>query len=132
MVFIHDGVELKKLILVLCCLSQIPSKLCCYGLYSWRCRTEEAYLFFYSYKYEIHCWFNRVFVSSTVLWGRRSRDRMVVGFLTTYAICAHHHYCCEFEPRSRRGELETTLCDKFVRHLRRSVVFSWYSGFHHQ
>jgi hypothetical protein len=30
----------------LCRLSQIPSKLCCYGLYSWRCRIEEAYLFF--------------------------------------------------------------------------------------
>jgi hypothetical protein len=23
-------------------------------------------------------------------------DRMVVGFITTYAICAYHHYCCEF------------------------------------
>jgi hypothetical protein len=23
-------------------------------------------------------------------------DCMVVGFITTYAICAYHHYCCEF------------------------------------
>jgi hypothetical protein len=25
---------------------------------------------------------------------------MVVGFPTTCAISAYHHYCCEFEPRS--------------------------------
>jgi hypothetical protein len=24
-------------------------------------------------------------------WGRRDRDRMVVGFITTYAISAYHH-----------------------------------------
>ena len=28
------------------------------------------------------------------------RDRMVVGFTTTYAISAYHHWCCEFESRS--------------------------------
>jgi len=32
------------------------------------------------------------------------RDRMVVGFTTTYAISAHHHWCCEFECQSGRGE----------------------------
>ena len=32
--------------------------------------------------------------------GRRGRDRMVVGFTTTYAISAYHHYRCELEPRS--------------------------------
>jgi hypothetical protein len=26
--------------------------------------------------------------------GRRGRDRMVVGFTTTYAISAYHHGCC--------------------------------------
>jgi hypothetical protein len=26
-----------------------------------------------------------------IFWGRRSRDRMVVGFTTTYAISAYHH-----------------------------------------
>ena len=31
--------------------------------------------------------------------GRRGRDRMVDGFITTYAIRAYHHYC-EFESRS--------------------------------
>ena len=35
--------------------------------------------------------------------GRRGRDIMVVGFTTTYAISTYHHWCCEFESRSRRG-----------------------------
>jgi len=35
--------------------------------------------------------------------GRRGRDRMVVGFTTTYAIGAYHHWCCWFESRRRRG-----------------------------
>jgi hypothetical protein len=43
-------------------------------------------------------------------WG--SRDRMVVGFTTTCAISAYHHKSCEFEPRSWRGVLDATLCDK--------------------
>ena len=29
---------------------------------------------------------------------RHGRDRMVVGFTTTYVISAYHHYCCEFGP----------------------------------
>ena len=29
---------------------------------------------------------------------RRGRDRMVVGFTTTYTISAYHHESCEFEP----------------------------------
>ena len=28
---------------------------------------------------------------------------MVVGFTTTYAISAYHHWCCEFESSSGRG-----------------------------
>jgi len=31
------------------------------------------------------------------------RDRMVIGFTTTYAIGAYHHWCCEFEFQSGRG-----------------------------
>jgi hypothetical protein len=30
-------------------------------------------------------------------------DRILVGFITTYAISAYHHWCYEFESRSRRG-----------------------------
>jgi hypothetical protein len=44
--------------------------------------------------------------------GAVSRDRMVVGFTTTYAISAYHHQSCEFESRLWRGVLDTTLCDK--------------------
>ena len=41
--------------------------------------------------------------------GRRGLDRMVIGFTTTYAIIVYHHKGYEFEPRSWRGVLETTL-----------------------
>jgi len=34
---------------------------------------------------------------------RRGRDRMVVGYKTTYATSAYHHWCCGFECRSGRG-----------------------------
>ena len=47
-----------------------------------------------------------------VLRGRRGHDRMTVGFTTTYAISVYHHLRCEFESRSFRGVLDTTLCDK--------------------
>jgi hypothetical protein len=67
--------------------------------------------------------------NSSNLRGHRGRDRMVVGFTTTCAICTYHH-CCEFESRSWRGVLDTTLCDKNVSvTCDRSVVFS---GFLHQ
>jgi hypothetical protein len=36
-----------------------------------------------------------------IYWG--NRDRIVIGFKTTYAISASHHY---------RSVLDTTLCDK--------------------
>jgi uncharacterized membrane protein len=29
-----------------------------------------------------------------VFGGRRGRDRMVIGFATSYAISAYHHWCC--------------------------------------
>ena len=35
--------------------------------------------------------------------GRCGCDRMVVEFVTTYAISAYHHWCYEFESRSGRG-----------------------------
>ena len=34
---------------------------------------------------------------------RRGRDRMVVGFITTYAISDYHCWYCEFESQLRRG-----------------------------
>jgi len=47
-----------------------------------------------------------------ILVGRRCLDRMVFGFTTTYAISAYHHLSCEFESRSCRDILDTTLYDK--------------------
>jgi hypothetical protein len=44
--------------------------------------------------------------------GCRGRDRMVVGFTTTYAISAYHHKSCVFEAHSWQGVLDTTLCNK--------------------
>ena len=44
-----------------------------------------------------------VYIIRRALRSRRSRDRMVVGFVTTYAICAHHHYRSEFESSSGGG-----------------------------
>jgi hypothetical protein len=37
---------------------------------------------------------------------------MVIGFTTTYASSAYHYKSCEFESRSWRGVLDTTLCDE--------------------
>jgi len=51
------------------------------------------------------------------------RDRMVVGFTSTCVISAYHHKSCEFEPRSWRGVLDTTLCIQFVSDLRQICCF---------
>ena len=55
--------------------------------------------------------------SFTNCWMRRGRGRMVVGFITTCGINACHHSSCEFESRSWRGILETTLCDEVCQWL---------------
>jgi len=47
--------------------------------------------------------------------GRRTSDRMVVGFTTTCA--TYYHLSFEFEPRSWQGVLYTTLCDNVVSDL---------------
>ena len=47
---------------------------------------------------------------------RRSRDRIDVGFTTTYAISAYHYWCCEFESRLRRDVKHYVI--KFVSDLR--------------
>ena len=52
---------------------------------------------------------------------RRGRDRMVVGFKTTYAISACHYRCCEFESQSGRGVQH--YVKKFVSDLRQVSGF---------
>jgi len=42
-----------------------------------------------------------IFTLLMTMGGRRGR--MVVGFTTTYAISAYHHWCCEFESRAGQG-----------------------------
>ena len=76
--------------------------------------------------YQLHAFFLRG--SYILIWslyiqeeGARDRDFMVVGFTTTYAISAYHHWCCEFESTLSLS----VICD-------RSVVFSGFSGFLHQ
>ena len=44
--------------------------------------------------------------------GCHHRDHMVVGFTSTCAISAYHHYSCEMESRSWQGVFDTILCDK--------------------
>jgi len=76
--------------------------------------------------------FGTVIVVWYFLFFRVRRLRMVVEFITTYAISAYYPQRCEFESRS--GEVYwiqhhvislSVTCD-------RSVVFSGYSGFLHQ
>jgi hypothetical protein len=58
---------------------------------------------------------------------RRGSHSIVVGFTTTYAINAYHHWCCEFESRLGRGVQHYVI--KFSVTCDRSVVFSGSSGF---
>jgi hypothetical protein len=48
------------------------------------------------------------------------RGRMVVGFKTTYAISAYHHYCSEFQSRSRDMYSAQNDVIKFVSDLRQN------------
>ena len=48
----------------------------------------------------------------SVYGGRGGADRMVVGFTTTHAISAYHHWCCEFQFRPGRGAQHYVI--KFV------------------
>ena len=52
------------------------------------------------------------------------RDRMVVGFTTTYTISGYYHKSGEFEFCSWGGVLDTTLCDKVCQWL---VADWWFS-----
>ena len=58
-------------------------------------------------------------------WGRCGLNILVLGFTSTCAINSYHHSKCEFEARSWRGGLDTTLCDKVFSDLRQVSVFLW-------
>ena len=55
---------------------------------------------------------------------RHGRDRMLVGFTTTYAISVDHQYTYQFESRSWRCVLDTTLCAKVCQWLAAGWLFS--------
>ena len=59
----------------------------------------------------------------TLTRGRRDRDRIVVGFTTTYAIDAYHHWCCRFDSQSGWGVQHYVI--KFVGDLRHVCDFLW-------
>ena len=50
--------------------------------------------------------------------GSHGRDRMVVGFITTYAISAYHHLCCDFESHSGEVYAIQQYVIKFLSDLR--------------
>ena len=54
----------------------------------------------------------------------RGRDRMVVGFTTTYVISAYHQWRCDFESRSWWCVRDTTLCNKSCQWLATDRCFS--------
>ena len=63
--------------------------------------------------------------------GYCGRDRMVVGFTTTYPISAYHHLSCELY--HAHGEVHSIQhCDNVVSELRQVCGFSGHSGFLHQ
>ena len=56
----------------------------------------------------------------------RVRDRIVVGFITIYAISAYHHYRCEFESLSGEVYPIQHYVIKFVSDLRQVCAFFLY------
>jgi hypothetical protein len=58
-----------------------------------------------------------------IIKGRRGRDRMVVGFTTTYAISAYHHGCYEFQSRPGQGVQHYVIT--FISNLRQVGGFLW-------
>jgi hypothetical protein len=64
---------------------------------------------------------------STMSGGRLGRDRMIVGFTTTYTIpvSTYHHWSWEFEPRSGEVYSIQHYVIKFVSYLRQVGSFIW-------
>jgi hypothetical protein len=62
--------------------------------------------------------------------GRHGHDSMVVGFTTTYAISAYHHWCCKFESRSGQGVQHYVV--KYISDLRQVGGFTTNKTDRHQ
>ena len=74
-----------------------------------------------AWHWKISSWTYNMYV---IFRGRYGRDPMVVEFTTTCAIRAYHDQSCEFEPRSWRDVLDTTLFDKVWQWLATDLWFS--------
>jgi hypothetical protein len=97
---------------------QFFSKYCCLNIYRFHISNTVFY--------KNNCKHGRLQIEI-----RRGRDCMVVGFTTTYAISAYHHWSCEFESRS--GEVcAMHYVIKFVSDLRQVCGFLQAHGFLHQ
>jgi hypothetical protein len=90
-----------------------------------------------THKYKVIGWNENIFVlkwcfvvNSRVIYNQHVRVcgyiiiEGTVGFITTYAISAYHHQCCEFESHSWWGISYTTLCDQVCRWLLPGNPFS--------
>ena len=58
---------------------------------------------FYTIINLVRVWYDGLSPRERLCHPSRSHNRMVVGFTTTYAISAYHHWCCEFESQSGQG-----------------------------
>ena len=54
-------------------------------------RKNKHFVLCFFYLFIMFTLIHRTLIISTIRWDRRDRDRIVVGFLTTYAISAYHH-----------------------------------------
>jgi hypothetical protein len=94
-------------------LSVVDALYGCYLLGTTRLHFNRSYVITYSCT---HLYIAFIFI---FMWGRRGRDRLVVGFTTICAISAYHHWYCEFESRSGRGVQHYVIslrvtCDRSV------------------
>jgi hypothetical protein len=56
------------------------------------CQEKQVFcVMFLLFIYNVSTLIHRTLIISTIRWGRRGRNRMVVGFLSTYAFTAYHH-----------------------------------------
>jgi hypothetical protein len=92
---------------------------------------QKAYVLLFFKSVICNCLFHHIHLLSlhVQIWGRRGRDRMVVGFIT-YAISAHHKSRFEFESPS--GDLYSMqhYVIKIISYLRKVDGFLWVLRFH--
>ena len=73
----------------------------------------------------LHFWIIHWNIPQWTNWVRSGRDRMVVGYITTYAISVYHHWRCKFESHSGDVYSIQHYAIKFVSDIRRVGGFLW-------